>query len=240
MRVNQVHPNKYTTIALVITSIIIVIIAVVIATRLLGFWEPEPIARIVGSGNFGAQNQHFTDSRPRVGIAIQDGFQVRITKSDTYNTTIIADDNMFDYLDVYQTVDTLVLGLKSGYSYKDVTLRAEVTMPSLEYMELSGKSNCIATGFGSCNYFTLSVSEESNVTIEGSASFLSIVASDASRLDLSEFHVEDVDVYIMSGSGVIVSSENTLTGIVAGDSHLKYVGNPEITITNWDSTVGPK
>ncbi len=60
---------------------------------------------------------------------------------------------MFNYIEVSLTGDTLSIGLKWGYSYKDVTLRAEITMPDLYELEFSGGTQGNVKGFTSSHDF---------------------------------------------------------------------------------------
>jgi hypothetical protein len=68
-------------------------------------------------------------------------FRVYLTQSDEYGVNITVDDNIRDRLVVAKSGDTLKIGLEPGaLSVQNVTLEAEVSMPTLEGVNLSGAS----------------------------------------------------------------------------------------------------
>jgi hypothetical protein len=168
------------------------------------------------------------------------GFEVETSQSVSYNINIIADDNMLDYIEVSQTGDTLTIGLKWGYSCQNVTLRDEITMPDLYELEFSGGTHGTARGFTSSNYFVLSLSGGSTISLEGAANDLTISGSGGSHLYLSDFPVIDATVNLSGESSATVNLDGRLDGDINGGSHLKYVWSPTTVDVNTSggSTVG--
>jgi hypothetical protein len=242
------HAISTLAIALIIIIIVGSVVAVVVAAVLLGFWKPS--GQVVGSGNLATEEKSFTDfAIVKVGW----GFEVEINQSDSYSIDITADDNMFDYIEVSQTGETLTIGLKWGYSYQDVTLRAEITMPNLSDLWLSGgthgtlgnpSSHCLVvflSGGSSltgdfttdeCAHFYLS--EGSHLTgLDGAVNReFTINATGGSHLDLSDFHAHNVIVNLSGGSHATINLDGRLDGDVSGGSHLKYIGNPTTVDVN--------
>ncbi len=236
---SKANTNAVSTlvIALIIIIVVGLVVAVVVAAVLLGAWKP--FSQVIGSGNLANQEKPFTDfTRVEVGW----GFEVEINQSDAYNINITADDNMFDYIEVSQTGDTLIIGLAWGYSYQDVTLGAEITMPDLHALAFSGGTHGNVEGFTASHDFALSLSGGSIISLEGAANDLTMSGSGGSQLNLSGFPVHNVTVNLSGGSIATVNLDSRLVGDASGGSHLKYVGSPSEVLVNASggSTVGPE
>ena len=235
----QLRTNTYAISSMIIALIIIIAIALVAAgvaaVVFLGFWSP--LGQIVGSRTFDAQRKEFADFTT---IEVGGGFEVEIIQSASYNITITADDNMFDYIEVSKTGDTLTIGLKWGYVYQNVTLEAEITMPDLYELEFSGGTQGSAKGFASSHDFVLSLSGGCTISLKGAANDLIVSGSGGSHLHLSNFRVHDATVNLSGGSGATINLDGRLDGDLSGGSHLKYVGNPTTVDVNTSggSTVG--
>jgi hypothetical protein len=168
--------------------------------------------RVAASGNPVTLSQDYTGFTK---VAAGSAFRVTINQSEDYSVDIIIDDNLRQYLDVSVQGDTLRIYLRPGvsFSFRDTTLRAEVTMPALEGLDLSGASRGNVSGFESNDPLRvvlsgasslqaslstgdveLEASGASRANVQGSGDALDLEASGASHLDLSEFTVTDADV----------------------------------------------
>ena len=252
------HAISTLVIALIIIIVVGSVVAVVISAVLLGFWKP--FGHVAGSGTLDTEEKDFTDFTI---VEVGWGFEVDIGQADSYSINIMADDNMFGYIEVSQTGDTLTIGLKWGYSYQDVILRAEITMPDLYELKLSGGTHGTVEGFTSSHEYAVDLSggsylsgdfttsEDAQFTLsggshliglDGAANDLTISASGGSHLDLSDFPVHDTTVNLGGGSHATVNLDGRLDGDVSGGSHLKYTGNPTTIDVNTSggSTIGPQ
>lgn len=252
------HAISTLAIALIIIIVVGSVVTVVVAAVLLGFWNP--FGQIVGSGTFDTEKKDFTDFTI---VEVGWGFEVEISQSDSYSINITADDNMFDHIEVSQTGDTLTIGLKWGYGYQSVTLRAEITMPELYELKFSGGTHGTVEGFTSSHEFAVDLSGGSRLSgdfttsgdarftlsggshligLDGAANDLRVSASGGSGLELSDFSVHDASVNLSGGSSATVNLDGRLDGDLSGGSHLKYVGNPTTVDVNTSggSTVGPQ
>jgi hypothetical protein len=149
---------------------------------------------VEGSGNLDTQEMDLSGfTRVEVGHA----FEVEIVQSASYSVSITADDNLFEYIKVSKKGETLKIGLKSG-DYHNVTLEAEITMPDLYEVDLSGAVRGTARGFTSSHDFSGEL-------------------SGASSLDMRDMSAGDIDFDISGASRV--------TGdIIAGDADLDVSG----------------
>ena len=107
-------------------------------------------------------------------LEIGHAFEVDIIQSQTYSLAIDIDDNLEEYLIVDDSGGTLVLALEEGRNYTNVTLRAQISMPELSSLELSGASNANFTQFNSSSPFDLKASGASEVSGDIKAGDVSI------------------------------------------------------------------
>jgi hypothetical protein len=69
------------------------------------------------------------------------GFEVTVIADSEYSVTVTVDDNILEHVRMEREGSELRIGLDPFYSYQDVTLKALVTMPVLNGVELSGTSS---------------------------------------------------------------------------------------------------
>jgi hypothetical protein len=212
---------------------------------------------IRGSGNVVTEEMELADFG---AVEAANAFEVEITQSDTFGVTIRVDDNILDLLDVSKEGDTLRLGLERGVNLRgDVTLEAEITMPDLDGLKLSGASRASISGFRSSEQIDIDLSGASSldgdleagntdidasgaskVVLEGSAEGLTIVVSGASSLDLTDFTVNTADVTLSGASDATLRVQERIEPVdVSGASRLYYLGDPSLgdVTTSGASTV---
>jgi len=148
-------------------------------------------------------NENF--SRVDVSATIR----VDITRSDTYAVKVTANDNLFDYIEVTQTGDTLRLRLKPFFSFRNTTVNAVITMPDLRALNLSGASSGELAGFQSGG--------ATDITVSG-----------ASRLDIVSLQAQDLTMEISGASranGFVEAGDGRFT--VSGASNLELNGSAD-------------
>ena len=205
------------TLAIVLIVIIAVgaaVATVVFLTRFL------PYGEIVGSGNLDTEEMEFSDFSI---VEVGSGFQVEIVKSSSYSVNVTADDNLFDYIEVFKTGDTLTIRLKSGYTYQSITTRAEITMPELYELELSGGTHGTVEGFSSSHEFVLVLSGGSSLDmVDMSVGDVEIDLSGGSNLDGSLTTSGDVQLILSGGSTIeLEGAANDLSISASDGSHLE-------------------
>ena len=116
-----------------------------------------------GSGKLAAWDFDYRDfTKVEAGYA----FDVEITEADSYLVRITIDDNLYDYLDISKSGDTLYIRLKPGYIYMNITRKATINLPDLEKLGLSGASKAEVDGFSSSHAVDFSLSGASRVDIK--------------------------------------------------------------------------
>ncbi len=162
----------------------IILVAILITVSLSGCLRGGVVT---GSGNLVTEQMDFIDfTRVEVGYA----FEVEVTQSSSYSVSITADDNLFDFIQVSKTGETLKIRLQSGYDYQSVTRRAKIAMPELRGLGLSGATQGAVIGFSSTEDFKLDL-------------------SGASRLELAGFAVNNADVNLSGASQLRYIGEST-------------------------------
>jgi len=140
---------------------------------------------VTGPGGTVTEEKDFTDF---TCVDVEGTFEVEIIQSDSFSTTISADESFFDYIAVSKEGKTLRISLNPRHTFTDFTLqaktlKAKVTMPALYGLHLSGASKGTVTGFKSSEDFSLDV-------------------SGASSLDIDDIEVDDVEFEISGASKV--------------------------------------
>ena len=205
-----------------------------------------PAVKIVGSGNL------VTDTPAIDGFTQIDAshtFKVTITRGSEFKVGIRADDNVMPLLDIKKSGDTLNLGFKDGdsYSLKNVTLEANVTMPKLNAIDLSGISRATFGGFEStddfkarlsgasklsgnlvCGDVNLQLSGASFAELRGSGKDLRVEVSGASSAILGKLATANGHIEASGASQVTADVRGTLNAEASGASKITYSGNPKI------------
>jgi len=174
-------------------------------------------------------------------------FEVNVAQGDTFSVVVSIDDNLAQYLRVEKRGSTLNIGLDPRRNYRNTDARAEVTMPELTGLQLSGATHGTIGGFDSAGGFTVEVSGASHltgdiqtgdflldasgasrVTLSGSARGVVIDVSGASHVDLADFAAVNADVEASGASTVTVNASGRLDANASGASHIKYLGSPSL------------
>jgi Putative auto-transporter adhesin, head GIN domain len=178
--------------------------------------------------------------------------QVNIAKSDTYSVKITAGERIFDRIQVTQTGETLKIEVTPGIFFGTFDVKAEITMPMLSSLELSGATKGTVDGFSSTEQFSASLSGASllemtnfelgdvNFELSGASHLIASGAgndlisevSGASNLDLTNFHVNDANVILSGASHVTINLDGRLDVQASGLSNLEYIGEPTLGTIN--------
>lgn len=238
--------------AIVVAVLLLLIGILVITMRRSG---PEAVA---GSGNVVSQAMQFENFTQ---VDVGGAFAVDISHSNLYNITITADDNLMERIQVSNERHILLIDLQPG-EYQNTTLKAEITMPKLEGILLSGATRGTVTGFASADDLSVRLSGASllegkieigngdfrlsgasRVSLAGSAHGVSISGSGASNLELSDFAVVRASIDLSGASKAALNVRGTLDVVeLSGASHFSYTGDPAVkeVSTSGASTMEPR
>jgi hypothetical protein len=201
----------------------------------------------IGLGKVVTREETFTGfDRVEVGNA----FKVDITQSSTYSVVVRVDSSFEQRLEVVKEGNTLKIGLKAeggGGGIQAGTREAEITMPELSGLDLSGASQGTITGFKSTKALDVGLDGASSLqgdveasdarfdaqgaseaTVSGSGQNVTVVAEGGSTVDLSKFSAVDANVNADGDSEVTVNASGTLDAVAGGKSTIYYLGSPTL------------
>jgi hypothetical protein len=201
---------------------------------------------ITGSGNVVTQEEPITGFDK---VDISYSFDVNISQGESFSVVIRADDNLVEHLQVVKQGSTLKIGLKpNSPDLRSATLQAEVTMPELTGLDMSGSSHATITGFKSAQALVVDASGASHlqgdieadtvsfnldgsseVILTGSAQNVIIEeASGSSDVNLTDFPVIDASVKAGGKSQVTVNVSGRLDVDASNGANVYYLGNPTL------------
>ena len=222
------------------------ILTAVLAVAMLSGCFPVAVggSQVVGSGRTTTQTYDFSGfTRVQIGSA----FEANVTQGDDYKVAVTVDDNIVEYLDVRVEGDTLRIGLKPTLvmGFRNTTLRADVTLPDIAGLDVSGAARTRVTGLNTGKAVEIRVSGASQLTGDISSGEMNIDASGASRAELSgktgrlearasgastlrlqDLASTDTRVEASGASNVTVNPSGRLTAEASGASNIRYTGSP--------------
>jgi hypothetical protein len=200
---------------------------------------------LVGSGNVVSREIPVTSfSRMEVSYA----FTVHVSFGSPATVTVRVDDNLVDDLDVGVAGDTLRIGLESGLAVTRATLEADVIVPSLSGVGVSGASTVTTTGPVTSSPFDLSlsgastfeaelglddatvgVSGASHAVLSGTAKSIEANVSGASQIEAGDLSLASLTIDLSGASHAEVNVTGTISASASGASNLTYSGTPTFT-----------
>ncbi len=179
-------------------------------------------------------------------VDVSNAIRVNIKQGEAYSVSVTADDNLWDRLQVRTSGQTLQIGMEPA-AYNNTHISAEITMPALTRLSLSGASQGSISGFQSTAGLTLELSGASrvsgdaragaanfglsgasNISLTGAADSLRLDASGASKAQLTDFPLNQANVTLSGASNANLSVKNNLDYDLSGASHLTYSGKPVV------------
>ena len=191
--------------SLLIIIIVSAVVIVAVGAVAVYFW--------LSPGELISEEMQFSDF---TAVDVSSAFEVEITQSSSYSVLITADEKIFDNIEVTKTGNTLSIGIEPGIVISLSSLKAVITMPNLVELVLSGASRGTVEGFNSSESFMVGL-------------------SGASRLEMQDIYVGDID-FELSGASTLIAegSGGDLVSIVSGASRLDLTDFP---IDNGDLSI---
>jgi RNA polymerase sigma factor (sigma-70 family) len=201
--------------------------------------------KVVGSGKPDTKKFDLADF---TSLDVSSAFEVQVTKADKFSVSVSADDNLLGLVKVEKKDATLHVSLAEHKSVQTKNrMRAEISMPVLKGVSLSGACSGTIKGFDSNEDFhakvdgastlggtlktknmKLEANGASKVKLQGSAKEATLSATGASHLELADFALDGADVHLSGASHAVVKAASKLDYRLSGASHLKYLGTPTI------------
>jgi hypothetical protein len=117
-------------------------------------------------------------------VDISSSFEVQITQGEEFNVLVHADEAVFPYLNVAVQGDTLGIGIDSSNIslFKVNILKAEVIMPELNKLKVSGTSEVDVEGFDSEKNLQVDLSGASGLDLTMNSGKVNLEISGSSKL----------------------------------------------------------
>jgi hypothetical protein len=220
------RPFLFPTVILAVVGAVIAIAVIIIALLAIGVLPgiQMPFGQ-VGSGHLQTQQFNIADF---TAVSASNGFTIQITQGNSYSISVTIDDNLQQYLEVYKSGSTLYVGLKPGIGYQTTQLKAEITMPDLQNIQLSGGTTATAGNFNVTTNFVADLSGGSRLTMTGQGEDLTIRGSGGANINLTDFSVHNATVDLSGGTQCVVNLDGRLDATLSGGSQLHYKGNPTL------------
>lgn len=226
---------------------------IVVAVLVAGCAGNRPAAdnrvTINGSGRMVTQEVAVSDfDRLSIGFA----FDVTVRQGEEFDVVATVDDNLADYLHLVTKDGALQIGLKPGFAYDipAATMRAEVVMPRLTGLALTGSSHATLIDFEVAPDFTAELSGSSalegsldaqaaNFTLAGSTLAMlggagqrvTVDICGNSMIDLRNFRAKDAEVEASCNATVLLNVDGRLIADTSQFAQVIYQGRPDVTGT---------
>ncbi len=176
--------------------------------------------RYKGSGDLVKQERSVRDFD---GLKFSSAIKVDVVQGDDYSVVVEADDNIIDRVLTEVRGSRLVLSL-DGNSFNNVTIRINITMPSLTQIVGSGATRATISGFNE-NSMEVKVSGASHLSFSNSSvGDLELDAAGASNVDLKDLRAQTADIDVAGASSVKLHVEKEVEGDVSGASSVRCSG----------------
>ncbi|MBA2745131.1 MAG: DUF2807 domain-containing protein [Flavisolibacter sp.] len=203
--------------------------------------------RVVGDGNVVKQQK-------KVGsfsaIDVSGSIQLHISQDAAYSVTMETDNNLLEYLDIYNDGEVLVVKSKDGFNLKPTEdIIVYVSAPSFTSIDVSGAcaifgdsritgTNALkisASGASTISLdvdlpkLTTDVSGSSDIDLRGSVSDLVIQASGASKISAMNLLTQNADLDLSGASEVELTATRAMKVEASGASNIRYRGDAAVT-----------
>jgi len=208
-------------------------------------WSSSNQDGVTGSGKLTSRTINLSGVTSVVSGA---NFEVHVKTGGPAQAKVTMDDNLVDRIQATVSGNELRLGIKPGNTVRNATLRAEVTVKSLDRLAANGASHATLdstvtgpalrlsvegasqiTGPVGVERLDASESGASVLTLSGHANSMHLESVGTSQLHGSDLAVRDLDAALSGVSQATVTVNNTLAVTADGVSVLRYRGNPTIT-----------
>ena len=118
---------------------------------------------IHGSGKIVSQTREVDECS---GLTIQNMGEIYLTQDNSQSIRIEADDNIIDEVITRKENDVLLVGLKDG-SYSNVTLRAYVSLKTIESITINGAGKVATQNSMNCDNLDVIINGAGDINILG-------------------------------------------------------------------------
>lgn len=186
-----------------LTFVLLVIAALLAGGATAGCSSTSEQKLVAGSGTLVTRQ---FDVSGFTAVSFDDNVTAAVMYADKPAAAVSLDDNTIEYVVVEVEGDTLHVGLDPANQYSGQTFRVTLGLPSLQALEVTGKSRVRVYGFATSDPLSLTLTAGSRVALSGTRG-------------------GDVTCDVSGGSGLGGDlSADALTGTVSGSSRVGVTG----------------
>jgi len=176
------------------------------------------------------------------------GFNVKVYYGEKFKVVVTTKDDHDKKLIVEKEEDTLVLNYKQGFFSSNPGLSAEVTLPFIDGLRISGASNIelmdrvlvaerlmlkasgasSMAGYIESSFTEIHLSGASSVEITGSTNECVVHLSGASHILAKDFTTDSLEAKVSGASHITMEVVDLIEGKLSGASSINYLGEPKI------------
>ncbi len=184
--------------------------------------EPAGPAQITGSGRLVTRDVPVSSFS---GVALAGQGDVEVRQDTLQSVRIVADDNIIDRVLVSASDGVLTIDMVPG-QYHDITVRAEVSLVSLDLLSLSGAGSIVTTSPVRTSSLSCTLSGAGSMSVNGSADDHALLISGAGSVHAFGLLAPHCSA-VVSGTGTAeVYASSRLDATISGVGNVVYDGNP--------------
>jgi hypothetical protein len=201
--------------------------------------------RVQGSGEIN-ERPYEVEGFDRVSLELPGTLE--IVQGDREALTIVADDNIFEYIQVDKKGDRLVIGVEQGIGLEpSQTIHYKLEVKNLTEVEVSSAGQIIisqltadtlslgSSGAGSfkltdlqAQRLNIEISGSGSVEVDGEADQLEVGISGAGSFQGPDFKVSEAEIEVSGAGSATVWAEEELDASISGLGSIAYYGDPRV------------
>jgi len=156
---------------------------------------------------------------PFDSIAVSNTFEAFVEIGEPRSVEIIVNESVVDELDIRVRNGELKIGLKNGISINNGTLEANIRIPALAAIDVSGASSTDISGVDARS-LDIDLSGASDLVVSGTATTVRIDGSGASTIDVRLESIESAIIDLSGASSLELRTADMISGDMSGASSL--------------------
>lgn len=183
---------------------------------------------LIGSGNLKTETRT-VDTFTK--ISSEGVFDVTVTQGTSQSLEITADDNIIGLVRTSISNNELRLHLNENYDYRNITIRANISVASLNGLRNFGVGDMYILDVDNNGTFSIENEGSGNIEIDGVSMGLTIRNQGSGDISGFDFFVNDCTIDIEGSGDVKINCSDNLDVDIEGSGNVYYKGFPNINIS---------
>ncbi len=181
-------------------------------------------------------------------IDASNSISVKLSQGKAYKVELSCNENILEFIDIHLDGKTLIVEMKESHNFRNITVKVNITVPTIEKIKASGASKIKMSDFtlsslkldlsGASTFkgrvmikelIEIEASGASTVKIKGKAENANFDISGASSLNAKDFEVtKKLSADASGASSCSIFSKGTLEMESSGASSIEYYGKGKV------------